>query len=212
MEFDPDMFEIANQQVTGAEDISLAFDQLCKVEYEAYKPFLNKPKKALDIGCGLGRAGVYLFRQLSNPHETEFLFADGTGKLKKDGDPYHWNPSGGWYNDLAMTSRFASRNGMRNFRTINIIENELAKEREIDLVISMLAVGFHYPIESYLQMLFGITSKECVFIFGIRDNPQKYSAETFDEYFKSCLIVNVGKSQQQTNQRRILILKDKICG
>lgn len=107
-------------------------------------------RRVLDLGCGLGRAAVALHDLLKDPTVVYFL-ADYTG--------YSGPLIYGWteneiYNDLAATALFCTANGLTNYQLIDLDSN-VAKNlvKRVDLVISWEAVGFHVPVESYIDWL-----------------------------------------------------------
>ena len=70
--------------------------------------------------------------------------------------------------------------------------------------MSFLSVGFHYPIEQYIEKLLKITTDDCIMIFGVRQN--FINLEDYKKYFKTVLLE---KNSIKTKEQ-ILILKDKL--
>jgi len=213
-QFAAPMEEYARLQVThaGAGGLARAYADLCAREARAYWNHIeHKPRRVLDLGCGLGRAGVYFDWLFDIPagHDAHYIFADSSvprtrGKLR-----YGWNPDE-WYNSLALTGEFAALNGVASFETFDLRKQNLRSLKDIDVVLSFLAVGFHFPIESYMAALLDILSKDCVLVFGIRQHRQKYTAKTFDDFFETCAIVELpplAADSYRTKQDRLLILK-----
>lgn len=192
-------------QVTGAKDLNAAYMDLCASEYATYKDYLNRPRKILDLGCGLGRVAVWLSYALKNP-AAEFILADGNQDDPKETPQYGWNASN-WYNNLATTERFMCLNGVKNFRLFDLRNEAIESLSGLDLVISMLAVGFHYPIEPYLDALAGASSKNVVMVFGLRQRMTYDLRDYTKRLFKDAEIIQIRAGGYKTKQDRVLILK-----
>lgn len=111
-----------------------------------------------------------------------------TSTVSVNSKMYGWNPGDNWYNDLNLTKEFCELNGLKNFTIIDLKNEDLSKLKNIDLVYSFMAVGFHYPIEDYLTILKQIMNKDGLMIFGVRkgiyeDNPilSKFSFNSFHD-------------------------------
>ena len=152
--FSDEMIHYAMRQVTGCKDsrgLQKAYSSLSQSEFVMYSEKMKKvPANVLELGCGLGRASVYLHWWLGmfSP-ETHYWMADGNANADKL--KYGWDPKE-WYNSLQKTAEFAEMNGMveEDFTVINLENFDLLSLSDVDLVISFLAVGFHFPIEQYL--------------------------------------------------------------
>lgn len=181
--------ELAKQQVTQLKDDPEYFDKLCAAECRCYfEPyFQKKPKIILDLGCGIGRTSVWLDKV--SVWRPKFILADYNG----DNPAYGWNPKDGKYNKLYSTHIFCGGNGVlqEDFFLYNL-ENGIEKLSMpplwaedgyvgIDLVISTLAVGFHYPIEQYIDFFHSEICKNTFFIFGLREG--KYTKEFLQMLF-----------------------------
>ena len=57
----------------------------------------------------------------------------------------------------------------------------------IDLVVSVLSVGFHYPIEDYIEVLKDITTKNAILVFGVRRGV--YSVDSFKGQFENIALL-----------------------
>ena len=201
--FIDEMFDIAKLQVSKLkqENRKSYYEDLCKLEYNIIKDYIHYPKKVLDLGCGLGRMSIYLNHKIKND-QTKYILAD-FDKVNKN-LRYFWNPENDYYNKLNLTKEFCNLNNLYNIELFDLEIRNLNELTNIELVISFLAVGFHYPIESYIDNLMSITSDDCVLIFGVRDG--KYKRGNFRKYFKSRLILSQRIVQ---TKEQILIMKNK---
>lgn len=170
-----DKFEklIKMQVTTTSKDMSF-YTKLSEEEYSVIKYHLTPfPKTILELGCGLGRMSIYLNKK--HPSDSKYYLADSSIiPDNKKNDMYGWNSST-WYNDLSLTDEFCKMNGLENFEIINLQKEGIQHLKNIDLVFSVMSVGFHYPIENYLHSIKDILSKDGKIIFGVRNGVYKKS-------------------------------------
>ena len=190
--------EIAGLQVTQLQkkqdDYYL---KISESEYSRIKDIIREPLNVLELGCGLGRFSIYLNSQLNyNPH---FILADFSKISKKI--RYGWNPQESYYNDLSLTAEFCEDNGLQSYEVFDLAKQSIKDLKEIDLVMSFLSVGFHYPIEQYIEDLGNITSDGAILIFGIRVGA--YTEKSFPNFSKAKILpINDIKTKEE-----ILILR-----
>jgi len=197
--FSEECVRYANAQVTQSADDLSYFEKLSNSEYNAIKNCIDNPRRILDLGCGLGRMSVFLNSKLKN--KAKYFLADSSQEVEKV--KYGWNPKPAFYNDLSLTKTFCEMNNLSNFQIIDLKYGNLLDLKDIDLVMSFMSVGFHYPIEDYLEDLLKITSSDCIMIFGIREN--KYTEDEFKTFFNSVEIQN----NEIGVKEKLLILKEK---
>ena len=153
------------------------WDRHSHAEFKAVKRFLSKPpQRILDLGCGLGRVATYFSKCYSSP-PTQYYLADSNGATPTWG----WDAPTGFYNDLKLTEEYVQQQGLKQYEIVDLSTNKLETLKDIDLVVSFLAVGFHYPIETYMPILQNIISKHAVLAFGVRRN--KYNLHSFSKLF-----------------------------
>jgi len=202
MKLSKKQLEVAKLQVSQLRKEPDFYDKLSGAEYNAFRCFIDKPNKILELGCGLGRMSVYLSKQFE--HEPEFILADYdeiSEKLR-----YGWNPGDIRYNKLEETRQFCIDNGLKRFELFNLAERDIIELKDIDLVISVMAVGFHYPIEQYMDKLIDITTDDVVMIFGIRRYKDIYDINSFEDYFRVRITTLIDLDIKEC----MLILRDKI--
>lgn len=121
-------------------------------EYLSIKAFL--PKKCssiLDIGCGVAGIDVFLANHYERDHPRLYLL-DKTHVEKSVW--YGLKNKGAFYNSLDIAKALLVENGVRG-ECVHVIEatdnNEINFDDKVDLVISLISWGFHYPVGTYLQ-------------------------------------------------------------
>ena len=177
----------------------------CISEYNLFQNFIKTPKTILELGCGLGRMSIFLNSQLQNS-DIHYILADSTSNVKIPS--YGWNANEGYYNDLNLTELFSKNHGMENFEIFDLKNDNIERLNDIDLIMSFLSVGFHYPIENYIDSLLKISSENCIMVFGIRRG--RYSENNFKDHFKNIQIIeNTTLFGGKRIKEDILILEDK---
>jgi len=148
-------------------DVSLYTDMPEVYYLDQYLRFLQ-PGIALDLGCGVGRASVYLFKRY-DWKKTKFYLADGdTCKQRYKGMR---DQPGEYYNTATATMDFCRANKLIDFSYINLERQPLASiDEPIDLVYSFLAIGFHWPLSFYLDTLHPLCRRGALLMFGIRND------------------------------------------
>ncbi len=102
------------------------------------------PKRLADLGCGQAFIDLQIYRRfgcdlvlidIEESSDIHFGFAD----------------DGAGYADLANARAFLVANGVPDaaITTINPRKAALAEVGSVDMAISLLSCGFHYPVETY---------------------------------------------------------------
>jgi len=140
-------------------------ENLFSKEIETFKNYLpNSPKNIMDIGCGLGVIDIYLNRIFKN--SPNFFLLDKNridNKIK-----YGFSNNYESYNDLSETKNLLLNNEI-NLEQINLcdVEKPINIKEKVDLVISLKSMGYHYPLENYLNLFKKHCSQNTIFIFDI---------------------------------------------
>ena len=122
-------------------------------EYEDIKSWLPaKASTILDIGCGVGGIDVLLHRHYDCDQSTEFYLLDKTSTNKKI--YYGFRGDGAFYNSLEVTELLLSQNGIprENIHLLEVTPDyRIDIGTDVDLVISLISWGFHYPVSAYVD-------------------------------------------------------------
>lgn len=153
--------ELAALQVTQWPADPDAFDWITEKQLTFTDHITVIPKRVVELGCGLGRIACGLNRKWPG---CEFVLADHNAVDSQLG--YGWNPGDERYNYLDRTAEFCEANGLTNYL---LHELDAGDDRfDADLIVSFLAVGFHWPLEQWLPKL-----KAPMMVFGCRAGKYK---------------------------------------
>jgi SAM-dependent methyltransferase len=130
----------------------------------------NKPKKLLDIGCGL----AWESRMFSEKYGTELYLIDGDVDANKDKTVAHdigYHSSSDnflFYNKLDTLDEKLSELGTKNYHLIDCDEISISNDVKFDLITSWLSCGFHYPINTYRDLILKHSHENTIIVFDIR--------------------------------------------
>jgi hypothetical protein len=144
---------IKKQRTQYKKDVVKEFIADIENDFMQIKPFL--PAEALDIldiGCGVGGIDVLLNEHYKGDCRFVLLDSDVETPLF-----YGYKKEAACYNSFEATADLMSSNGVLLFNLIGKNEalfnwtdkNIGVPEKEYDIVISLLSMGYHYPIDTY---------------------------------------------------------------
>lgn len=144
--------------------------QAMKEEFRELKPFLPRTARTiLDVGCGMAGLDYFLFRHFAADNARLFLL-DKTETAETIW--YGYEQKGAFYNSLSMAGNFLRARGVDPER-ITLLEAPddgiLPQDMPpLDLVVSTLSWGFHYPVQTYLDSVFDRLSENGRLIVDVR--------------------------------------------
>jgi hypothetical protein len=144
------------------------YESEMREEYESIKHLLpNSCAAMLDIGCGIAGIDVLLSRHYALGVMLHLL--DKTEVARRV--YYGFNQKAAFYNSLSIARDLLLYNGVPGDR-IRLheatAENEIPFGTEIDLVISFISWGFHYPVSTYLDRVHDLLSEGGRLILDVR--------------------------------------------
>ena len=145
--------------------INSKLDMESKIEFNELINFLpSKINNVVDIGAGLGIINIFLEKHFTN--NINFTLIDKNRIEKKVS--YGFCPDGEFYNNFSLTADFLKNHGidMNKIKLIDADDKNIINNK-FDLVISLLSMGYHYPINQYLSFLKKNTHKNTIFIFDV---------------------------------------------
>jgi SAM-dependent methyltransferase len=118
------------------------------LEYQQLKPALlrleRRPRRVADIGCGFALFDLFLWRDF--PGELVLIDLENTPERH-----FGFRDRGAAYADLEVARRFLADNGVpaRDVTCLNPGRDALEAVAPVDLAVSFLSCGFHYPWQGY---------------------------------------------------------------
>lgn len=121
-------------------------------EYEALRPHLATlaPARIADIGCGYGFFDLFAARDLG----AELLLIDLESNDRRH---FGFHDKGAAYSSLARARAALEANGVPPARivTVNPGAGDVMEPAPVDLAVSFLSCGFHYPVSTYAAYFAG---------------------------------------------------------
>jgi SAM-dependent methyltransferase len=124
----------------------------------------------LDIGCGLGIMDLCLFEHYGRNKGIHFNLFDKTEYPEQI--HFGYKKTASFYNDLDLSKKVLVDYGILESKisTINATADNLRKIENVDLIISCIAWGFHFPVSTYIQEVYDLMNEKSVLILDIRDD------------------------------------------
>ncbi|GAA6209335.1 hypothetical protein NBRC116601_26280 [Cognatishimia sp. WU-CL00825] len=137
------------QEIAEAENVQLARRAMVDIcdEFDDLSGHLaqSPPKSIADIGCG------YAFFDLAAATQFD---ADVHLIDLENNDLRHFgfNEAGSAYSDLQKAVKFLTKNGLDKTRVTatNPDKTDVSSLPQVDLAVSFLACGFHFPVDAYM--------------------------------------------------------------
>ena len=121
----------------------------------------------LDVGCGIATVDLFLDTWIS-PNKIFLLDKTKT----EDAVWYMFREKGAFYNSLDLAKMTLELNGVSESKIelISAPDNGAInlESGSIDVVISTISWGFHYPISLYLNSIYKLMRNEAVLIIDVR--------------------------------------------
>ena len=122
----------------------------------------------LDIGCGVAGIDVAVARHYAPAMPDIFLL----DKSATESSVYYgFESSGAFYNSLEVARTVLVSNGIDAER-VHLREatatNAIEIDRPVDLVVSLISWGFHYPVETYLDRVHELLAGDGTLILDVR--------------------------------------------
>ena len=156
-------------------------EELFLNELETFKAFLpDSAENIMDIGCGLGIINIYLNKFFNK--KSNFFLLDKSRIDKKIN--YGFSSNYESYNDLNETKNILLENEVDSGRIYLFdVEKKFQINKKMNLIISLKSMGYHYPINTYIELFRNCCTKDTVFIYDIGENQydEIYLKTVFDD-------------------------------
>lgn len=153
-----------------AAEVLHEYRQEMRAQFDRRVAFIpDHARSVLDVGCGLAGIDQFIYEHLRG-NDPSFYLLDRTQVEQRVW--YSFKAEGAFYNSLDLARANVIRNGVPENR-VHCIEapndgNLDGFVRSVDLVISTISWGFHYPIRTYLESVSRIMSDGGVLLVDIR--------------------------------------------
>lgn len=107
-----------------------------------------KPSSMADIGCGYGFIDLFIWRDF----KADLVLIDIEESENRN---FGYQDQGAGYSNLATAKAFLVSNGVpaTAVSLINPKDADLAQSPKVDVAVSLLSCGFHYPLSTYTTYL-----------------------------------------------------------
>lgn len=116
------------------------------LEYQEIKPAIDRvaPRIIADIGCGYAIFDLFAWRDFPG----RLLLID---LEQSDDRHFGFRDTGAAYTSLEIARKFLVDNGVtaEDIETINPQDTSLPEQGQVDLAVSFISCGFHYPCDTY---------------------------------------------------------------
>ncbi|QCO54457.1 class I SAM-dependent methyltransferase [Pseudorhodobacter turbinis] len=148
-------------------------------EYRALAPVLRAlaPKRVADIGCGYAFFDLFLAKDL-NP---DLVLIDLESNEHRH---FGFQAEGAAYSSLARAKELLGANGVATTQITTLNPREVAPEtiEPVDLAVSFLSCGFHYPVDLYVPFLDKVLKPGGAAIFDLRAETATAQAATLSQF------------------------------
>lgn len=168
-------------------------------EFNGILQYLGKVKKIVDIGCGL--AGVSI--QLAHFYEYPELYLVDKNQIANK-IKYGYHKDNCFYNSFDLLKSILEMNYIENYFLIDC--DDFKEIENVDLIISLLACGFHFPLSFYIDRIFNSLSENGVFICDIRSKVYAEEIKVIKLRFK-----NISEIKTDNSKTIRICAKEKIC-
>lgn len=157
-------------------------------EYKVIEEYLPaKCENFLDIGCGVAGIDVFIYKHYDNRPCAYLL---DKSQLEKS-IYYSFKRKGAFYNSLNIAREVLAINGIAAEK-INLIEandnNDINVSKKMDLIISLISWGYHYPVEVYIEQVCEKLNVNGLLIIDIRK--QSDGLAELKKYFSSVIEIH----------------------
>jgi SAM-dependent methyltransferase len=182
--------------------IRRAFSDDMASEYATISEHLPEScQRILDVGCGVGGINALLFEHYGRNDSLQFHLLDKTQINRKIF--YGFKSQGAFYNSLKVATKLLEKNGVPNRCIVSHEVDDQGRVElpgKIDLAISLISWGYHYPVSTYLDRVHASLSPHGKLILDVRCDVDG-ERELADRFARTTVLAERG------NARRILAEK-----
>jgi SAM-dependent methyltransferase len=184
------------KSVAGDRDYDIETRYFSEMEKLASEISFHLPPQVnsiLDIGCGIAALNIFLDKFVS-PEKIFLLDKTYTERNVW----YSFKEKGAFYNSLELARETLSLNGVApsKIKLISAPDDGLIPldDNSIDVIVSTISWGFHYPIKLYIDSVYKLLSNDGTLILDIRKDSSGF--EELNKLFEITIIEENLKSQK----------------
>ncbi len=174
-----DMHPILDQVERLGHEIAYRTAAVIHAEYRQMEQVLKRlqPKRIADIGCGYAFFGLFAARQL----KSKLLLIDLESNERRH---FGFQKEGAAYSSLVRAQEMLVANGVaaKDIHTLNPEKDEVMKAGKVDLAVSFLSCGFHYPVSLYEAFFKTSVSAKGGVIIDLREATADQQIGLLDSY------------------------------
>jgi len=148
------------------------YQQSKRENFEILDAYLSSPpKRILDIGCGL----AWESRWFNEKYGTELWLLDGDSanndtKLETaSSGSYHYTAEEFlFYHSLDTLDKELKKLNTQNYKLIDCNNINIPEDIKFDLITSWVSCGFHYPINTYRDLILKHSTPETKIVMDLR--------------------------------------------
>lgn len=182
---------------SSQEQIDNALTTMMIKDYNMIKNYLpTEVNNSLDIGCGLGLIDIAFFNHYNGKINLHLL--DKTNIIDENISVKGFNKEYVFYNSMDSTKDTLISNGVteNSIFTYEVTNDNIEKlnQNKYDLIVSLLSCGWHYSLETYIDLIKNTLTPNGILILDIRhDTGQLDYAKEHFELFHT--IINTAESK-----------------
>lgn len=198
----PEHEDLMKEQVWECKKDLSVYGSLSDFELEQFKDHLPASvEEHLEFGAGLGRGTVQIDNLYPEVHHT---LVDRHGRTENKG--IFFPAQDEYYNDFNLAQSFLEANRVDNFSIFDS-ENEedwkaIRYYSAMDLITSRCSLGFHVPLDRYLDRLISVSSLNVTMIFGM--NRLCEDGKDYEHLFKEVIYIKGEKKELFPHQNWLI--------
>ena len=141
---------------------------LCEFEELGATLDVLAPKSVADIGCGYAIFDYFLWQK----HHCKLTLIDLETSEERH---FGFNRTGAAYSNLQVAQTFLTDNGVpeTDISILNPEKDDLFANHPVDLAVSFISCGFHYPVSTYLGFFEQMISPDGAVILDLRARKER---------------------------------------
>lgn len=150
--------EYALTEDSPQEEVDAALTKMNQTDYDMIKDYLPKLcENSLDIGCGLSLIDVAIYNHYPDNYYPKSRVLDiflldktelDTTKISGFNEEYRG------YNSMSAARQIMTENGVpdEKIHTLEVGEHDELYEKKFHLITSLLSCGWHYDVDTYMDL------------------------------------------------------------